>query len=161
MAKKIAEDESGLNQTSGQFVNGKVVEAGSEPADAPPPTPSEQVYAGSKEDLINLEELRVDQDFPNQSGVEELIVQVRIGKPNRQRFIRIHPDPSYRLRTIAIETKGEDAGADWYLIDPRLRQVLHDHIINVELFTAIYLGSRTPFLIPVKIGGRSNDWIET
>ncbi|MGO9607342.1 MAG: hypothetical protein ACLQAT_28775 [Candidatus Binataceae bacterium] len=133
-----------------------------EPGEAPPPTAAEQKFAGSDEDRISVEELRIDQDFPKQAGVGEILVKVRVHKPDKQKFFRVHPDPRFRFKTKVIETREEGViGSEIYLVHPRLHLLLKAYTSDAEIFTAIYLNSREPFLIVVKYGKRQNDWNET
>ncbi len=50
---------------------------------------------------FDLESLRVSQDFVKDSGVKKLLTTVPVRKPNRQDFVRVHPDSSYVLDTIS------------------------------------------------------------
>ena len=43
---------------------------------------------------FDLEALRVSQDFVKDSGVKKLLTTVPVRKPNRQDFVREHPDSS-------------------------------------------------------------------
>ena len=47
-------------------------------------------------ELPNLEELRLSQDFADTVGVKKEILTVPVRKPDRQSFVRVHPDESYR-----------------------------------------------------------------
>ena len=49
---------------------------------------------------FELESLRVSQDFVKDSGVKKLLTTVPVRKPNRQDFVRVHPDSSYVLDTM-------------------------------------------------------------
>ncbi len=44
-------------------------------------------------DPFNLERLRLSQDFESKVGVRKRLITVPVRKPNRQAFIRVHPDP--------------------------------------------------------------------
>jgi hypothetical protein len=41
----------------------------------------------------NLSALRLDQSYADSSGVKKLLTTVPVRKPNRQDFVRVHPDP--------------------------------------------------------------------
>ncbi len=50
----------------------------------------------------NLCALRLDQSYADTVGVKKLLTTVPVRKPNRQDFVRVHPDPGYRLTPAAI-----------------------------------------------------------
>ena len=51
--------------------------------------------------------LRLSQDFEATVGVKKALLTVPARKPDRQWFIRIHPDESWRLTTAVLEDKAE------------------------------------------------------
>src|SRR3954449_9336406 len=52
--------------------------------------------------------LRLSQSFADTVGVKKLLTTVPVRKPNRQDFVRVHPDPSFRLSPAAIIELKED-----------------------------------------------------
>jgi len=52
--------------------------------------------------------LRLDQSFADTVGVKKQLMTVPVRKPNRQDFVRVHPDPQYRLTPAAIIDIKED-----------------------------------------------------
>jgi hypothetical protein len=56
----------------------------------------------------NLSALRLDQSYADTVGVKKLLTTVPVRKPNRQDFVRVHPDPEYRLTPAAIIEVKED-----------------------------------------------------
>ena len=56
--------------------------------------------------------------LPTQSGVKKLLTTVPVRKPNRQDFVRVHPDAAYRLTPAAIIELKEDR--EVYLVTPRM-----------------------------------------
>src|SRR6516225_7293750 len=46
--------------------------------------------------------LRLDPDYLKSGGVKKLLTTVPVRKPNKQDFIRVHPDPDYRLGGVAM-----------------------------------------------------------
>ena len=61
--------------------------------------------------------LRLDQSFIESAGVRKLLTTVPIGKPNPQDFVRVHPDPSYRVPLGLIDLKDD---REIYLVVPNL-----------------------------------------
>ena len=45
--------------------------------------------------------LRLDQNFAETAGVKKLLTTVPVRKPNRQDFVRVHPDADFRLTPAA------------------------------------------------------------
>ena len=107
--------------------------------------------------LPDLETLRLSQDFDQLSSVRKKIITIPVRKPDRQSFVRVHPDPEYRLETAVLELK-EDREA--FLVAPALWPELRDEIFPTVLYSAI---SRQGvfFLWPVRLpdeDGRHNPW---
>jgi hypothetical protein len=109
-------------------------------------------------DPLDPAALRLDQSYPDTVGVKKLLTTVPVRKPNRQEFVRVHPDPSYRLTPAAIIEVKEDR--EVYLVTPSMAQALPGEFSTVTLFTAISR-QRTLFLWQVKLpqpNGRQNEW---
>lgn len=66
---------------------------------------------------INPENLRLSQNFAAQLGVKKAVITVPVRKPNRQEFVRTHPNPEFWLETCVLEFK-EDR--ETYLVAPHL-----------------------------------------
>ena len=79
--------------------------------------------------------LRLDQSFAGTVGVKKLLTTVPVRKPNRQDFVRVHPDPAYRLTPIAIIEVKEDR--EVYLVTSRMAEALPGEFAHATLFTAI------------------------
>lgn len=102
--------------------------------------------------------LRLDQAFADTVGVKKLLTTVPVRKPNRQDFVRVHPDPQYRLTPAAIIEVKEDR--EVYLVTPGMAQALPGEFSQVTLFTTINRQG-TLHLWPVKMplpDGRRNEW---
>jgi hypothetical protein len=72
----------------------------------------------SAPDPFDLDSLRLNQDFAATVGVKKALTTILVRKPDRQWFVRVHPDADYRLETAVLELK-EDG--ETYLIAPGLR----------------------------------------
>ena len=106
---------------------------------------------------LNLDRLRLSQDFANQVGVKKAILTVPVRKPDRQWFIRVHPDSEWRLETAVLELKDE---RETYLVDPQLWPELPGELVPKVLFTAANRQG-VIFLWPVRLpgeDGRGNAW---
>ena len=67
-------------------------------------------------------------------AVKKLITNIPVSKPNKQAFVRVHPDEAYRVTTAVIDLK-EDGKA--YLVMPHLHEALAGESSIVTLFTAV------------------------
>jgi hypothetical protein len=106
----------------------------------------------------NLSALRLDQSYADTVGVKKLLTTVPVRKPNRQDFVRVHPEQSYRLTPAAIIEVKEDR--EVYLVTPDMAQALPGEFATVTLFTTVNRQG-TLHLWPVKLPspeGRQNEW---
>jgi hypothetical protein len=79
--------------------------------------------------------LRMSQSFADTVGVKKLLTTVPVRKPGRQDFVRVHPDPKYRLGPAAIIEVKEDR--EVYLVTPQMTPALTGEFSTVTLFTTI------------------------
>ena len=82
---------------------------------------------------FDLETLRVSQDFVKDSGVKKLLTTVPVRKPNRQDFVRVHPDSSYVLDTMLLNLKEE---RETYLVAPSFREEIPQELTHTRLALA-------------------------
>jgi hypothetical protein len=68
----------------------------------------------------NLSALRLDQSYADTVGVKKLLTTVPVRRPNRQDFVRVHPDPNFRLTPAAIIEMKEDR--EVYLVTPNMAE---------------------------------------
>ena len=66
-------------------------------------------------DIWSPEALRIDQPFLNVGAAKKLLTTVPVRKPNKQDFVRVHPDVPYRLTVGLIELK---ENRETYLVLP-------------------------------------------
>jgi hypothetical protein len=108
-------------------------------------------------DFFDLDRFRLPQNFEATVGVKKLIVAVPVKKPDRQAFIRVHPDEDWRLATAVIELK-EDR--EIYLVDPTIAAELPQEVLHKILFAAV-TRQNDAFVWPVNLDRddrRGNDW---
>jgi hypothetical protein len=102
--------------------------------------------------------LRLDQSYADTVGVKKLLTTVPVRKPNRQDFVRVHPDKLYRLTPAAIIEVKDDR--ETYLVAPNIAPAVVGEFSTVTLFTTINRQG-TLHLWPVKLplpDGRHNEW---
>lgn len=109
-------------------------------------------------DPFDPKSLRLNQNFAETAGVKKLLMTVPVRKPNRQEFVRVHPDPSYRLTPAAIIEVKEDR--EVYLVTPAMAIELPEEFSVVTLFTTVNRQGVLS-LWPVKLpgpDGKHNGW---
>jgi hypothetical protein len=112
------------------------------------------------DDPFDLDRLRISQNFADAIGVKRALLTVPVRRPDRQWFIRTHPEESYRLPVLTLEDRDT---SEIYLIEPSLGPSLVNETAAVQLFTAVNRQGVT-FLWPIKLSqekGRHNEWNES
>ena len=107
---------------------------------------------------FNPAALRLSQSFADTVGVKKLLTTVPVRKPGRQDFVRVHPDPAYRLTPAAVIELKEDR--ETYLVRPDIAQQLPGEFNVVTLHTTINRQG-VLHLWPVKHpgpDGKHNEW---
>ncbi len=117
--------------------------------DGPPPDP-----------FSNLDQLRLSQDHVAALGLKKQLMTVPARKPSKEWFVRVHPDPAYRLETAVIEFK-EDS--EVYLVDKSLwSELAAESTFSLRLFlTGISRPGNVVFLWPIRLpgeDGRLDTW---
>ena len=101
--------------------------------------------------------LRLSQNFAESTGVKKLITTIPVRKPSKQDFVRVNPDPAFRLETAILELKEE---RESYLVASDLWPELVGELTYKVLFTAINR-QKTLFIWPVRLpgeDGRHDEW---
>ena len=112
---------------------------------------------GARENRFDPKRLRLSQDFAAQVGVKKALLTVPVRKPDAQWFVRVHPDPEYRLETAVLELK-EDR--ETYLVDPGMVSEIPGEVVGKILYAAINR-QNVVFLWPVRLpnpDGRHDEW---
>jgi hypothetical protein len=120
---------------------------------------SGEAEVSSGDFIINIDDLRLTQDFAAKAKVKKVVVSVPVQKPDRQQFFRVHPDENWRMMTWVLELKEEKIT---YLIDPSLwgTETLEGEIAAKVLFTCITTTGNL-FIFPVKMAdanGNLDQW---
>jgi hypothetical protein len=104
--------------------------------------------------LFDLEELRIDQDYEELAGTEQVLVDLEVRKPRDTEFVRVHPKHQLGVGLITIE------GSGVYLVHASMREALAAEIKPKILCLAVTQHG-TPFLWPVPppaMSGRENSY---
>ena len=114
----------------------------------------------NRDPFTNLETLRLNQGFRQTVGATRTQLVIPVRKPSRQDWVRVQPDPSYRLETCVLELKEE---RETYLVSQSLWSEIADDISPRVLYTAI-TRQGTLFVWPVRMpgnDGRTDRWSES
>jgi hypothetical protein len=90
-------------------------------------------------------------------GIRKVLASVPVRKPKRQEFIRVHPDPEYRLDVAILHLEEE---GETFMVSQELRPELAEELKRVTLFTT---ATRTGaiILLPIALpdsAGKRNSW---
>ena len=119
-------------------------------------TPSDEIRAP---DPFSPELFRLDLSR-ELIGIKKVIGTVTVRKPGPKEFVRVRPEPEFRLPAGIIEVK-EDR--ETFLVHPAMREELAGEMKPFMLFTAINRAGAL-FIWPVPLpgpGGRRNPWHES
>jgi hypothetical protein len=109
---------------------------------------------------LDLDSLRLDQNFAASVGVKKVVTVIPVRKPNRQEFVRVRPGEDSRLPALILEDK-IDGGP--FVVSHALRDEWVEEMHPVVLLLATNRQSDV-FLWPARLpspDGRSNLWHET
>ena len=98
---------------------------------------------------FDLANMRLTQDFTSTIGVKKRITTIPVRKPNRQEFVRVHPDPAYRLDTAVVELKAE---SETYVVAPDLWPEVSAELIPKRLVLTI-TRQNVLMLWPIRLPG--------
>jgi hypothetical protein len=104
--------------------------------------------------------LRLKANFAEGMATKKLLSSIPVERPNKQDFIRVHPDPAYHLEAALIEIKRD---REFYLVRPEYQDALIGECFPAVLFLYVNtLGTPRFWSIPLPIDGkRSNRYHET
>jgi hypothetical protein len=111
------------------------------------------------EDQLDPELFRLDQSELDQPVAKTVLTAIPIRKPEPLEFIRVHPDPEYRMTPVTFIAIKQNR--EYYLVKPELRRELRPREYWIgEIFLATNRLDR-PFLWIVTTQsptGRVSDW---
>jgi len=108
-------------------------------------------------DAFDLSKLRLSQEFLETAGAKKILTTVPVSRPNKQDFVRVHPDAKFRAPFAVIDLK-EDR--ERYLLTPDVAAAFPAEFVNEMLYATI-TRQRVIFLWPVRLptaDGRINEW---
>ena len=106
--------------------------------------------AGAPEgNAFDLSHLRLSQNFAAAIGVKKALLTVPVRKPTRQEFVRVHPDPTYRMQVGLIELRDE---GEVYVVERDICPELPGEVVPKVLLTAM-TRQGVVFLWPIRLPG--------
>jgi len=109
--------------------------------------------------MIDLNRLRLGQNFADQIGVKKQLLVVPVRKPDRQSFIRVRPELEWSFTTATLTVK-EERGSETYIVDRSLWDTLPGELVPTLLVVCI-TRQNTLFVWPLRLpnsDGRSDAW---
>jgi hypothetical protein len=98
-------------------------------------------------DPFNLAGLIINQDYLQMAGTTRLLTTVKVGKPNRQDFFRINPDPTYRANLGILEDKEDRV---FYIVPPGMTQIIPGEFYAATVFVGVNREG-VPFVWPIRL----------
>jgi len=110
----------------------------------------------AKEDNpMDLDNLRLPQDFHEMVGVQKIIQTISVRKPHRLEFVRVHPEFSFETMLFEIREENES-----FLVNPALWSTLSGELVPKVLYP--YLNKQSVLrLWPIRLhdeNGRLDAW---
>lgn len=103
--------------------------------------------------------LRLSQDFASAAGVKKILTTVPVRKPNREWFVRTHPNPDYRLSTCVVELKEDQ---ETYLVEQSLwSELAAESTFSPRMLVTSINRQGVLFLWPIRLpgaDGRIDNW---
>jgi hypothetical protein len=124
------------------------------------PTPLTEASASTTEEDIDLESMRISQDFPGMVSVKKNITNVPIRRPRRGVFFQVHPEADRIFETYLIS---DPRDGEMYGIVPDLAAELPDLLQPRRLYLCIDR-QNSIFLWPVSLprpDGQTSSWSES
>lgn len=117
--------------------------------------PKLEVVTGEEERWKNLERWRLPQDYIEQAGIKKEISIIRVKKPHRQEFIRVHP--VWRFEAMMFVDTDERMH---YLVDRSLYSLMEGELTPKVLYPFINIKGVLK-VWPIKLpdaDGNLDDW---
>ncbi len=108
----------------------------------------------------DLDQLRERQDFDVLVGAQRQLTAVPVGKPGRQTWFRVHPDPDWQIQAALLDW--DDDGTQFY-VAPHVYPDLAAEVKRVVLRTVV-TAQGTPRLWPIRQpnpDGTDNEWFQS
>ena len=99
-----------------------------------------------KNDPYNPQNFLVDEGAEVVGKVKKVITTVPVRKPNRQEWIRVNPNPAYRMAKVFLLALQGQMKVAHYLVLPKVAPIIESDIVTVTMLTAY---SRARWSVPL------------
>lgn len=106
---------------------------------------------------LDLDKLRLPQNYGDGFGVKKLVTRIPVRKPIKTDFFRVQSGEEWRFQTMILELKGE---GETYLVLPEVWDTIAE-LIRPAVFHVGIDRRNNVFLIPIPLSGedgRRNSW---
>lgn len=110
----------------------------------------------NKPNPFDPKKLRISQRFGENLDVRPVIASVAVRKPQRQWWVRVHPNPAMTIETCILQF---DQDQQFYLVDPALAPALPGETSATKLYTAVNMSGGL-FLWPIKLPNEDGQLFE-
>jgi len=118
---------------------------------------SAPTHGATKPDPFDPSQFAANSTILGDVGVTKELVICPVRKPNKQEFVRVHPEPEYQLRAHILELREE---RETYLVMPAIAAAMPGETRTVNLRLTVSRQGAV-FLWPVpepSLDGRENSW---
>ncbi|MGY3584568.1 hypothetical protein ACVIGB_006374 [Bradyrhizobium sp. USDA 4341] len=102
--------------------------------------------------FADLDKLRLSVSSTVLGGTAEILSKVPVRKPQKQEFVRVHPDEGMMLATAVYEDKQD---REFYFVAPNMMSAMLGETTPVILVTAMNR-QKVSFLWPLKVANDNN-----
>lgn len=119
-----------------------------------PPEDDAEPIGAPEDDPYAIENICLDSGDSSGPRTKFVLNTVKVGKPDRQRFVRAHPGEDSRMDISAVKLK---ATGETFLLSRQIAAAIDPkEITRTRLFLAIYLRDTIPFLWECVLS--DNEW---
>jgi hypothetical protein len=106
--------------------------------------------------------IRIDQTDLNKGVAKKLLINIRVNKPKKQEFFRVHPSEDYRVTVALFEDEGDSIEKEKFIILPTARAYLNDNEYAISTLYLYVTRQGTPGIWPIRLENeKSNPWQKT
>lgn len=107
-------------------------------------------------DPFDPNSFRIDQNYTT-TQVKRVLTTIKVGKPSKEWFVRVNPDPAYQFQMALYELKDEN---ETYMVSPSMVHYMEGMAVVKKLFVG-QTRQGVFFLWPVKlpdVDGKLDSW---
>jgi len=123
------------------------------PAETPEQQPKRSVKSTATDNVLNLADFTLPQDFDKQTGAKPVWVpgSIKVQTPSREWWVRTRPD--WIHKATCLELKGSEIRGEIYLVHGLIVDLVDDATVSTRVLFGAVNRDRKPFLWPVRLTG--------